>query len=185
VGALPSSNFMNKKLISLFFACLFPVLAFSAPPATIVGGYSSTALPTSATPTTTVTPLQNNTDNQLVVHLHGDPTNEWQNSSGITPLATNTSTTAHAAGAAGVRNYVTDIHIVNTSATVSTTFSILDGATVIFTTYLPASTAALVEIPVTIHLETPLKGTAATALNVQCGTTGAAVYWNVLGFQNN
>ena len=124
-------------------------------------------------------------DRQVVVHVNGDPANEWQATSGTTALATATSTQAKAAGAAGVRNYVTDIHVVNTSATVGTTFSILDGASVIWTTFLPASTAALVEIPVTVQFQTPLKGSAATALNVQCGTTGAAVYYNVSGFQNN
>lgn len=124
-------------------------------------------------------------DSQVIVHLHGDPANEWQSTSGVTPLATNNSTTAKAAGTAGIRTYVTDTHVVNTSATVSTTFSILDGATVIWTTFLPATTAALTEIPITVHFEVPLKGTAATTLNVQCGTTGASVYWNVSGFQNN
>jgi len=124
-------------------------------------------------------------DQQVIVHMNGDPSNEWSATSGTTALATATSTAAKAAGAAGVRNYVTDIHVVNTSATVGTTFSILDGASVIWTTYLPASTAALVQTPVTQKFETPLKGTAATALNVQCGTTGAAVYYNVSGYQNN
>lgn len=124
-------------------------------------------------------------DAQQVVHLNGDPANEWQATSGITALATNTSTAAKAAGAAGVRNYVTDIHVTNTSATVSTTFSVLDGATVIWTTFLPATTAALQQVIVDHTFVTPLKGTAATALNVQCGTTAASVFYNVGGFQNN
>ena len=73
----------------------------------------------------------------------------------------------------------------NTSATVSTNISILDGSTVIWTGYVPAMTTALVLVPNQVEFRTPLKGTAATALNIQCGTTGASVYYNVQGFNNN
>lgn len=124
-------------------------------------------------------------DQQVIVHQDGDPTNEWQASSGTTPLAVATSTTLKAAGGSGIRNYVTAIQCYNNSATVATTVSILDGASVIWTGYLPATTAALPVVPVQVVFRTALKGTAATAMNIQLGTTASSVFYNVQGFQNN
>lgn len=124
-------------------------------------------------------------DQRLITHENGDPSNEWTATSGITPLATNTSTTLNTAGSAGVRNYVTAIQCWNTSATVSTTISILDGATVIWTGFLPATTAALAVVPVVVRFPTNLRGSTTTAINIQCGTTGASVYYNVQGYRNN
>lgn len=108
--------------------------------------------------------------------------NNLSATSGTTALTTNTSTAAFAAAATGLRNFCTAIQAYNTHATVSTTFSILDGSTVIFTGFLPAITAALVLVPLVVVFPTPLKGSAATAMNVQCGTTGANVYWNLEGY---
>jgi hypothetical protein len=82
-----------------------------------------------------------------------------------------------AAGAAGVRHYVTGLQLRNANAT-ATEFVIKDGATVIWRTDLPANMAGSMEVP----FRTPLKGTAATALNVACITTGAKVYCNMQGF---
>lgn len=124
------------------------------------------------------------TAGQLVEKPYSTAENDWQATSGITPLATNTSTALKAAGAASIRNYATAIQLYNTSATVSTTVSILDGATVIWTGFVPATTAALPVVDVHVVLPTPLRGTAATALNIQCGTTGASVYYNVQGYQS-
>jgi hypothetical protein len=110
---------------------------------------------------------------------------EWQATSGTTPLATGTSTQVQPAQAAGTRNYVAGIQIFNASATVSTTVSLLDGSTVIWTGYLPLNDQAtvLTVVPgIAVTFLTPLKGSKATALNIQCGTTGASVYWNVQGY---
>lgn len=150
----------------------------------LVGGVTGT-LPAAALAGGKVTFMSMSSDLQTIVHNNGDPVNEWTATSGTTPLATATSTQLQTAQGTGIRNFVTDIHLVNTSATVSTTVSILDNATVIWTTFLPATTAALPIESVTIRFETPLKGTAATALNIQCGTTAAAVYYDVGGFHNN
>lgn len=124
-------------------------------------------------------------DQQLIIHEDGDPSNEWTATTGVTALATNTSTLATAAGGSGIRNYVKSIQVCNTSATVSTLFSILDGASVIWTMSLPATTAALPQNNVIVNFLPPLKGTAATALNVQCATALAAVYYNLQGYKNN
>ena len=123
-------------------------------------------------------------DQQLIVHQDGDPSNEWMATSGTTALATTTSTALKAAGATGVRNYCTGLQLFNSSTTVATTVTILDGSTVIWTGYLPEATATSLT-PTVVEFRTPLKGTAATAMNIQLGTTGASVYYNVQGFQNN
>ena len=123
------------------------------------------------------------TSGAAVVKLYAAPEVDWQATSGLTALATTTSTQVRAAGAAGVRNYVTAIQLVNTSASVSTTATILDGATVLWVGFLPATTAALPIVPLSIQFPTPLRGTAATAINIQLGTTAASVYWNAQGYQ--
>lgn len=124
------------------------------------------------------------TAGQLVIKDYSTSENDWQASSGVTALATTTSTALKAAGAANIRNYVTAVQLYNTSATVSTTVSILDGASVIWTGYLPATTAALPVVAVNFSFPTPLRGTAATAMNIQLGTTAAAVYYNAQGYQS-
>lgn len=111
------------------------------------------------------------------------PETDWQATSALTPLATTTSTALKAAGAAGVRNYCTGVQIMNTSSTVSTNVAILDGATVIWAGFLPASTAALAQVSVVVDFPTPLRGTAATAMNIQLGTTAASVFYNAQGYQ--
>lgn len=118
-----------------------------------------------------------------VVKQYAVPEVDWQASSGVTALATTTSTALKAAGAAGVRNYCTGVQLYNNSATVSTTVSILDGSTVIWTGFLPATTAALPVVAVHAVFPTPLRGTAATAMNIQLGTTSASVYYNAQGYQ--
>lgn len=124
------------------------------------------------------------TGQQLVVKDYATSENDWQATSGVTPLATTTSTALKAAGGASIRNFVTGLQIYNTSATVSTTVSILDGATVIWTGFLPATTAALPVVPLHVVFPTPLRGSAATAMNIQLGTTAASVYYNAEGYQS-
>lgn len=124
------------------------------------------------------------TGQQLVIKGFATSENDWQATSGTTALAVATSTQLKAAGAASIRNFVTACQFVNTSATVSTTVSILDGASVIWTGFLPATTAALQVIPTNVDFPTPLRGTAATAMNIQLGTTLAAVYYGCQGYQS-
>jgi hypothetical protein len=111
---------------------------------------------------------------------------EWQASSGTTPLATTASTPVQAAQPAGTRNYVAGLQLFNSSTTVSTTVSLLDGSTLIWTGFLPAqgptATAPSVYEGTVVQFLTPLKGSKATALNIQCGTTGSSIYWNVQGY---
>lgn len=95
-----------------------------------------------------------------------------------TPVINTTDVVLKAAGAAGIRNYVTSFQIQNTNA-VPTEVVIKDGATVVWRGYCPAS----MSVAATVTLNTPLKGSAATALNFACITTAANVYVNVQGYQ--
>jgi hypothetical protein len=82
-----------------------------------------------------------------------------------------------AAAAAGIRNYVTAIQMINTSA-VASEVVIKDGATVIWRGFLPAN---MLDTQ-TINFPTPLRGTAATAVNFACITTGTNTYASAQGF---
>jgi hypothetical protein len=93
-------------------------------------------------------------------------------------LTTTAAQTVRVAGAAGIRNYVTSLQYQNTGAT-ATTVLILDNATVIAQFNAPANMA----LPASVQFAMPIRGTAATALNVNCGTAGANVQVNVQGFQ--
>lgn len=105
------------------------------------------------------------------------PELDWQYAAAAGGIINTTDVVAKAAAAAGIRNYVTGIQLRNTNA-VATEFVVKDGATVIWRTQLPASMAGSMDV----QFPTPLKGTAATAVNIACITTGAAVYANLQGY---
>jgi len=111
------------------------------------------------------------------------PTPWMANSLGL-PLATATAVVMAAAPGAGLANYLDSIQLINASATVPTVVTILDGATVIWTGYLPCTVVGLntlQAVPVPVVFQNPLKATANTALSIKLGTTGAAVYWSAQG----
>ena len=112
---------------------------------------------------------------QLVQKPYAGAEMDWQYT-GV--LTTTTATAVRAAGAAGVRNYVTGLQFQNTSAT-ATTVLVSDGAALIAQYNAPANMA----LPAVIGFTTPLRGTAATALNVNCGTAAANLLVNVQGYQ--
>ena len=116
------------------------------------------------------------TAGQTIVKPYASGENDWQYTGALT---TNVAVAAKAAGAASIRNYVASLQVQNTSAT-ATTFLLQDGASTIFQISLPAS----MTLPVTVNFSSPLRGTAATAMNVNCGTTGANVLTNVQGYQS-
>jgi len=140
-----------------------------------VGGRVQTAVDTTLVAGDT-SDLFISTGGAQVVVLNSVPELSWQYAALLT---TNTQTAAKAAGAAGIRNYVTDIQLQNTSAT-ATVFTLQDGAsTVLWQCSLPAS----MTVPIDIEFHTPKRGTAATALNYTLGTTGTNTYVNIGGFQ--
>jgi hypothetical protein len=115
---------------------------------------------------------------------------QWSNTSGATAITDNAVHPILAAPSfpgttTGSQIALTDIDIVNTSATVSTLVAILAGVTIVAIFSLPASTAALVQVAVARSYDTPLQIGKNVALNIQCVTSGANVYWNAAGFYFN
>ena len=96
-----------------------------------------------------------------------------------TAVTTNTQTALRAAQATNVRQNVTTIVFQNTGAT-ATTLTIQDGSTTLVAINCPANQAN----PHQLNFITPLRGTAATALNYTAGTTGANVLLTVTGFNS-
>lgn len=112
-----------------------------------------------------------------IVKEYSIPELDWQYASAVTGIATAADTAAKAAGGAGVRNYVTGVQLQNNSAT-ATEFQIKDGAaTVLWRTVLAANSA-----PISVQFLTPLRGTAATALNVQAVTAASVVIACLQGY---
>lgn len=112
-----------------------------------------------------------------VVYPYALPGSTWQYA-GPTGGITDTADDAiQAAGGAGVRHYLTALTVVNSHATVGTEVVIKDGSTVIHRGYAAAAGGGY-----TLTFPTPLRGTAATALNVACITTGSATVVSASGF---
>jgi hypothetical protein len=111
-----------------------------------------------------------------VVYPFAIPASTWLYA---TPAAVTDSANdeAKAAGAAGVRNYVTGIQVMNGHATVGTAVKILDGATVIWHGWAEPTGGGC-----SATFNPPLRGTAATAVNVINVTTGSSTFYNLQGF---
>jgi hypothetical protein len=173
-GAVINTNAQQSNLQLIGGAALAAENATSPASVLGVGGLIRTATRTAGTAGTSSF-VTLSAAGQLITKPYSMADTDWQFTGTLT---TTTAAAAKAAGAAGVRNYVTDIVVQNTNAT-ATTFIVLDGATAIWTISLPASMTQ----PLTFGFRIPLKGTAATALNVNCGTTGANVLVNMQGYQ--
>ena len=120
--------------------------------------------------------LKATTVGALVVQPYNIPELSWQYATAIaSPITGTTATAMKAAAAAGIRNYLTSFTAYNNSATASI-ITIQDGSTVIYTDYLPANGVIRKEFPV------PLRGTAATALNVVLNTNATSTFVSANGF---
>jgi hypothetical protein len=106
------------------------------------------------------------------------PEADWSYAPVAGGITVATDVVARTAAPAGIRNYITAIQLRNASA-VATEFVIKDGATAIWRTQLPAAMTGSMDV----EFSSPLKGAVAAAINVQCVTTGAAVYANLQGYQ--
>jgi hypothetical protein len=106
------------------------------------------------------------------------PELDWSYAAATGGIINTTAVTIRAAQGAGIRNYITSLQISNNSGT-ATEVSIRDGAggTVI---WRGMAAANMTQQPITFA--NPLKSTAATLLEVVCGTTAAAVYVNAQGY---
>ena len=88
-----------------------------------------------------------------------------------------TSTEVLAAGAAGIKHYLTSVILTNTSSS-NIYVEIKDGITVKLTIPLPANSGAIFNPPV------PIPGTAATAWNFDPSAAATTVYCSVIGFKS-
>lgn len=114
----------------------------------------------------------------LITRPYAIPELEWSYVAASGGITNTTGVTIKAAAAAGIRNYLTGLQLANNSAT-ATDVQIRDGAagTVLWRGFLPANSPL-----VNIQFQSPIKGTAATLLEVACGTTGTATYVNAQGY---
>lgn len=122
---------------------------------------------------------------QAIQKPYSMPENDWTYSAPVNGLVNTTiAVTIKAAGAASVINYITAISIMAEALGAATELVIRDGAagTVIWRTKIPAA-----GLPTTnIQFPTPLKGSAATLLEVATLTASVtgAVYFNAQGYQS-
>lgn len=147
-----------------------------------VGGRTITTLDTTLTNGDTCYQMFTSAG-QLIQKPYGSAENDWQYAaaaSGI--LNTTTAVTIKAAAAASIRNYITGINVFHESLTTATELAIRDGAagTVIWRTKIQSGAAGRFDIT----FPTPLKGTAATLLEVVTLTASGAgaVYFNANGY---
>lgn len=140
--------------------------------ANYTAGRAATAQPTAVTNGQLVGNMAD-TQGKQVTQLFATPELSFQSA---TTLTTTTSTAAQAAAGAGLRNYVTDIDIANTSAT-AVRVDILDGVTII----LSVQAAAGQQVP-HIQLARPKRTTANTALNVQSSAAVTDIRVGISGY---
>ena len=116
-----------------------------------------------------------------VVYPWANPNQNWSYAAPAGGLVTTTAVTVKAAAGAGIRNYITDIQVVNSHATTSTELTINDGAagTVLWRGWLQAAGGGY-----SIHFNTPLRGTANTLLEIDeiTATGTAGVLFDCQGF---
>lgn len=129
----------------------------------LVGGHRVPATPAAQTSAAADGGLFAITSEGKVV-LAGQGAEELQFQS-YTNLTATTDVAIKAAAAAGVRNYLTDITVDNTGAAAARVV-VKDGSTVVWSATVPPSST------LTEQFKTPIRGTAATALNAALGATG-------------
>ena len=122
------------------------------------------------------------TAGQQVQKPYGTAENDWQYTAAAGGITASTADVViKTAGAASIRNYITSITIASEPLVAATELVIKEGATVIWRTKIPTTGMALTHI----EFPTPLKGAAATALNVATLTSNVgAVYFNAQGYQS-
>lgn len=116
---------------------------------------------------------------QLVEIPYSIPENTWSYAAASGGITNTTGVTAKASAGAGLRNYITRVQVINGHATVSTDVQIRDGAsgTVLWRGFAQAAGGGVSAV-----FDPPLRGTAATLVEVACGTTGSATYFNLQGY---
>jgi hypothetical protein len=125
------------------------------------------------------TDLLTTLNGKVVTQPFSIPELSWSYAAASGGIVNTTGVTAKAAAAAGIRNYVTRCQVINGHATVDTDVQIRDGAagTVLWRGFAKAAGGG-----VACDFDPPLRGTAATLIEVACGTTGTATYFNLQGY---
>jgi len=113
-----------------------------------------------------------------VIVPYAIPASTWSYAGPASGITDTTNDVLKAAGAAGVRNYVTSVQVINAHATVDTEVVIKDGSTVIHRGWAGADGGGYAA-----KFDPPLRGTAATAMNVAAITTGTATHVSAQGYQ--
>lgn len=156
----------------------------TAPATFVPTGLVSRTTNVAAVATTTLVQATATVVGVQIVRPYSIPELDWQYAAASGGIVDTADNVLVASAGAGIRNYLTWISLLNTDATVGTEVVVKDGSTVIFRTFVPASLAAVSQpMPVGFTFPTPLKGTAATALNVACITTSSQTYVNAGGYQ--
>ena len=143
-------------------------------PAALVSGRLDVNIGAAPATITSNATLQAGTADAGTVQPYSQPGSSIQ---GSTSDITTTAVTAIIASQASLRTYLTTILVQNSHATVSTWVNIKDGSTVMFTVYAPALGGGA-----SITLPKALRGTATTAWNAVCETTGANVRVSAAGY---
>jgi hypothetical protein len=121
---------------------------------------------------------------QVIQKPYGPGETDWVYAAATGGIVnTTTAVTIKAAGAANIRNYITGIDIMAQALGAATEVAIRDGAggAVLWRTYIGAGGQVLTHVA----FPTPLKGTAATLLEVVTLTASVtgAVFFNAQGYQ--
>ncbi len=122
-----------------------------------------------------VTTFEYALNGQLIVFPYQNPAYFVNGTS--TAITDTTSTAVISSAGGSLRNYITHCSISNTDADTDTLVKILDGSTVIAEQIAVHGGGAEMTFP------TPLRGTAATAVNAQPVTTGASIIVSCNGFK--
>lgn len=122
---------------------------------------------------------------QVIQKPFGSAENDWQYAPPVNGISNSvTAVTIKAAGAASIRNYITGITIMAEALGAATELVIRDGAagTVLFRIKIPVTGLVTNQI----NFPTPLKGTAATLLEIATLTASGtgSVYVNAQGYQS-
>lgn len=114
----------------------------------------------------------------------GGAVDSWTYAAASGGITDTSDVTLAAAPGAGMVNYLTDLQLANSDATVGTEVVIKDGSTVLWRTFLPAGRpmALTGTMPVSFHFSRPLRASTNTALTAAAITTSAEVYINAQGF---
>lgn len=175
--AISSTGATNVTLTSNAVTAVGTVAAAGSPGNLLQVGYETVTAAAAALTASKVYPPGLSSASQVLIKPFCSVEQDWMANGVIT--SSTSAVALSAAGASGIRNYCTGVQLTNSSST-ATGIEILDGSTVIWQGWLPAS----MNQPMVVPFQTPLHGTAATAMNIQATVSVASVYYSAQGYQS-